>query len=798
MSSVDDVIDHVDRLRIAVRPREAEEMLAALIQELGADELRVWEPELRACLSRFLPKRAARLKQTLENALRTVGSSMPAGAAGPSAISREVRLVLDKFQGDLTDLSNRYIFQWSTWYREVFAGFAVELLSATRRGASPASAWPQIVRELVDAHSHEIFSKGYEFTCRTGHSYLAHSKARSGLQRFLDIAVELYASHLAQEPPANEARVLRSTVSAVVGGILRGFARCSFGGITGAQLLATDRDSWLHVVAVLTETDLGAFVEIAEKSFPVATFSESLIFSSAVDRLVALAKSRVPLPSVAEPLRKNRLLRVTFSPSPGVSSKIGIRVLLAFGPNAIGVDVLEMCAEQEIDCIIGHPNDEARAYLSDHPYFDHRLIDATIEQSPILRTARVLELTAFKSSQGTAASQPIRHNFARDFPITNQFLTRFYRVDRPSVRDLLRTVERRNGIRLWCSVRRSGKTTAGLDLGSVTSEIDVITQTCDDTGQNLQEQIVYSRVVEALESGRHLPSSFLERVIEECGSQSSSDGGRKVLVLDEYETLFGKLSAEAESDPRIRYAVVQPLLNQFVTFSRDNLVIFLGQQPTAHHILMDQNQLSPYVIQDSFPLFTHGSMASEFTELIQRILTSRVGFDQEFATRVFTETAGHPYMTVNLMVELVEWLIETERRADRLQLSGVDYDEFFESRMTRSHMAESSNLQFFRDAVAGEALGTLGRMRTPWLHAVYALLRHICLESPSKFSLTREEFADAFRRLGLDEGGLTPEYILSTGVSANFFGYDRASVTPRIRLLGRLSTVAPIRLGTWW
>ena len=95
-----------------------------------------------------------------------------------------------------------------------------------------------------------------------------------------------------------------------------------------------------------------------------------------------------------------------------------------------------------------------------------------------------------------------------------------------------------------------------------------------------------------------------------------------------------------------------PCLSQMVAFSTSNLLVFLGQRPDAHAILMSQNQLSPLVRQDSFPLFEHtdGSTTSEFAQFLEKVL-SGLSMSAGFINSVYAETSGHPYLTVNLMTD---------------------------------------------------------------------------------------------------------------------------------------------------
>ena len=53
-------------------------------------------------------------------------------------------------------------------------------------------------------------------------------------------------------------------------------------------------------------------------------------------------------------------------------------------------------------------------------------------------------------------------------------------------------------------------------------------------------------------------------------------------------------------------------------FSHENLLVFPGQEPGKHFILMDQNQIAPYVRPEPFPLFEHASGKDEFEARLRR------------------------------------------------------------------------------------------------------------------------------------------------------------------------------------
>jgi hypothetical protein len=206
---------------------------------------------------------------------------------------------------------------------------------------------------------------------------------------------------------------------------------------------------------------------------------------------------------------------------------------------------------------------------------------------------------------------------------------------------------------------------------------------------------------------------------------------------------------------------------------------------------MDQNQLSAYVEQDAFPLFFHaeGSSAGEFGELVQKVLTERISLESGFLDALHMETAGHPFLTVNVLVELVDWLIDSRRPSRGLKLRAQDVEEFSQLRLTAQRLQLSSEYDFFRAAIS-EALSPAGARMNRWLHAVYGALRGIALHSPQTSRVSLDDFA-AITAATPDRAGagIAAEDLLRTGVQANFLSFDGSMVGPRIQMLGRLAGV---------
>jgi hypothetical protein len=283
-----------------------------------------------------------------------------------------------------------------------------------------------------------------------------------------------------------------------------------------------------------------------------------------------------------------------------------------------------------------------------------------------------------------------------------------------------------------------------------------------------------------------------------CSQGKGGPDCKLVFVLDEYETLFERMGTALRRERELRYTIIQPLLNQMVAFSRQNLLILIGQRPDAHYIIMDQNQLSPYVEQDMFPLFDHadGSTHSEFYNLLGKILTNRVTFDDSFVNAAFLETGGHPWLTVNLLVDFFDWMIECDRPVGALNLTSEDFDKFAGERLSTDYIGTCAEYGWFRQVIS-EALSDYARDWTPWLHAVYLMIRKIIEEDPVGISCSRSRFSEIVRELRLQQHfGYTADYILSTAAPSNFLLLRGDEVLPRIRLMARICLAAHPRV-TW-
>jgi hypothetical protein len=793
---VADALAEVEDLLATVQPRLAEERVHELLARLGGDELRTWEPDLRRTIDVFLPKRRKVLLSELQTSIET--GFVPYDPDAQPAAGADVDLgeLQASFSEALDDLRRHHIFQWATFYRDCLSQYFDLCFDADRRADDPIVV-PTMLSDSVAEHAKAIFEQGYEHITRVGdaHEY-AIRKSLNGLQRFLDLPIEFYSAKLKLSMDKASAASLRLLSSAMILGILRGYCLVRFSSESGGEALTQGARAWAHVLPFLTSTHLAQLTRmlmVGEFSDGLETAVEPLV--AAIDQLGRQAGDYVPLPVLSQYRSDARRLDVSLKPPPFASSPQLVEVQSHLDAASVGKDVLDEALGRNVALLITPLRPDVASYVASSDRLRRLVVVAGDPSDSRMVTGRAvtaLEAAIYERRSPRFGRQPLQYNFAQQFPLTNPFLTLYYRVVRSSVRDLLRTFEGRNGARLWCSVRRSGKTTACRDLSSTAGDSTIVTQTCDSTGQIPGENLFYDTVSRALADGSVVDERFFLDTVARCAPSAYSPGERLVFVLDEYETMFGRIRTALDVDPAVRYTVVQPLLNQMVTFTASNLLVFLGQQPNSHFILMDQNQLSPYVQQDPFPLFRHSqeTLQGEFPELLRKVLTDRIGFDQTFANAIFQETAGHPFLTVNLLADLVDWLIECQRPANSLALTADDAEAFVEARLTRARISVSREYRFFREAMA-EATSVVGLRHTPWLHAIYSCLREMGDDPPG---VSRTDFDSVVAQLGLEEQRLSADVVLSTGMQSNFLEYDGDVVSPKIRLLGRIAAASRPRL----
>lgn len=802
---------------------EPHRQLLELMNQMGSDALSEWRPDLDRIISKFYKKRRKDLElcladgieakpgsESLANIPNKVEDAALAAAQPEMTVSAHL---IDAFRSDLEDLQQHHIFQWSTFYRDCFEKRFDQLLESANLAPEGSAAE---VSTLLSEHTVSVFSQGYEYACGTLGRDLAIRKSLAGLAQFLALQLEFYSERTTLASDRQSATGLRTLFSAATSGILSGYSEVGFGWQSGAAILPRYQRLWVHYLAFLTPGDARRVAECIESD----TLRESL-GTTVIPLLETLqkffhresyAEDYWPLPTIGHFAWNQRRLDISIRP-PRSAAAQRLLLLCAFLEEAfVSIEDIEESLSRNTVLVIAPLKPDVSKFVDERERLESIVVRAVrtaggagstpqaVSRTTVNQAYRVLDDTLYKLRSKLKSNSPITYNFAREFPLHHPELTSHYRVPRSSVRDLLRTFERRNGVRLWCSVRRSGKTMACLNMETTSGESKTIPQTCGVAANNPSAEdanAFYQGVRNAIESDRMISKTFVNDLVAACAQTDISDR-RGVLIIDEYETLFGLLKYAVLGNEGARYRTVQPILDQLVEFSKENLLVFLGQQPNAHYILMDQNQLAPYVTQDSFPLFEHvsGAATGEFKELVNKILADRIECAAGFLDRLFDETAGHPFLTANVLVEFVDWLIEQQRPQHGMQVRENDFLEFSQNRLGPNRILLSKEYEFFRQA-ASSALSAQGHHDNPWLYSVYWVVRLLADENPGSQSVARNDFKELVQRVPIPDGnnGVDSSEILRTAAHSNFLAYDDYKVRVKVRTLGRIASAVQPMIG---
>lgn len=781
--------------------------MTKLIRDLGPQELVLASHDIRELIHGFRNQRRRGLMEELDGRLGNV-TSAPKVIDGttvrsPVSPASTEHLLSTRVDAMLLDLANNHIFKWFPHYRDVLRFIVDSALNEFPESGSIEAELTSISDHFA-AHAKEIFGRGYAFQIWRGLApTVAELKSISGLQAFLDMVVSVYLERRQSVRSAADATALWGLTSGMLSGIAAGYGAADLGGVTGWQLLAKNPRSWVPPIGFCRGVELMAFFE----DFPARHRSDELFMTLvgtllAIDRLAhkfygddvllpRLSRMSVQLPArlditlaAKRGSRRQDLLVTCFwqgklQSNQPVTAAQALRAAVVVA--ALDDRTGNWVEQEEVPGVV---NTVGHAAESQQIHHLSELIFACLE-------AREIQDDAY------GAPSVITHNFAGDFPLDDPDFRRQFLVQRHSVKLLLQEYDGSTGIHLWCSVRRSGKTTAAQELADSSGGSVVVTQTMDRVPRSPLQNIFATRVRDAFKAAADLPDDFFAKVVRECALAATAvDSGdsRIVFIIDEYESLFELIDAYSRNDRALRVMVALPLLSQMVDFATRNLLIFMGQRPDAYLVLSAQNQLSPLVRQLSFPLFEHvdGAADTEFSQLLRYVLTERLPFDASFAAAVYEETSGHPYLTVNLMVDFCDYLIGNRFRLNGAALNGQQFADFTRDRLAAAALKRSPHYEFFQGQMA-EYLSEQARSDEPWLCAIATILRTLATKHPKNFTCAFSSYEQWGAPIGA-VARMTAARLLTTGAQANFFRDNGGQVSAGVRLLGRLAGAAAPKL----
>ncbi len=759
--------------------------LETLVYSLTSAQLANLEDDLKKIAGRFQRKRETNLLSLIEETRNQLASGRGSSVYATALTFRT------QLREKLVILSNNNIFDWSTSYKKCIA----ELFdSATLdwRDRFTRENLMEIVREEICNHSKEIFEKGYKFKSDTFSEQSKQNLAARGLVSFLDLPFQQNLERLSITKLAIAAEIIRQLCSTITTGIIEGFSNCSLGSEKGAAVLQ-QIDTWRSYIGLLTATHLKKLEPVLGYSGGLQRAREYLMpLCESLDQLLANVENDFFfIRSISWDARVQSLtVELVFPIIIGATRSI--RTVTYLNSGLLSFGELEQQLNRDAAVILAPLSELMIPLVDQHPVLRERVVNTsnTATSQSTEQAAQIASILRSYTSNivdgGNSVAIVLRFNYAEEFPLEQARVPPRFYVDRPSVRKLLPSINSRSGIRLWTSIRRSGKTTSCVRLARDSDAEDVVFQTCQFTDQEEYSNFFFNRVMESL-LAECLPNDFLSAFFQQYAAIRKSSLKNIVLVIDEYETLFEFLELKSQSNRLLQIGVVQPLLNQLAEFAQSNLLVLLGQRPDAHFILMEQNQFSPLVRHEAFPLFDHApsSQTSEFCDLLQKTLTFHVPFDLSFANKVFAETQGHPYLTVSMLRDLLAYLISEENWTSSSTLSAIDFERYAPHGFSESHLRRSKYYMFFRKMVAGYLASNTMRSQ-PWLFAVHDMM-NVLARTNVEMTCSEFEFGTIFESRGLSGLGLNPNDLMDNAINGNFLAMQDGFISPRVPIIARLA-----------
>lgn len=794
--SIEAILAEAEELISRQEVNRAYDNLIALFHQCSQVDLKRLQDPILEIIGRFLPKKRRNLGEVFNGRLGydEISTSLnPTSATSNNSPSLQSFVI--SLNENFEELLEWHIFQWSTYYKDGLRAIMAETVELLRSGCDPDAAFAEI-RIAIRSHSAEIFTHGFDYVMSQSWATqeAAVGKSLGGVRSFLELPVEIYADESSRITEPKDCRTLRRVTSSMLLGILAGFLDAKFGDADPADLLKRTAKNWVHVLPLLELDDL----KILGKGLDLENISPVLgrpllLLAQELDHASSMSSvDAVVVTSVLVNLN-DEVIDITLRPPADSSDTKPLELAILGGEgSSVKLQIEQRVKLGFIACFTQKP--AAAYWRGTFPTKEVKdVVVATLEEgnNTIGFLLSRLRLRFYENTVVVQPSVPLKTNIAERFPLESPTLLTFFRVERQSIRTLQTTLSTRTGVLLWCSVRRSGKTTGVSELASGVAERNAVFQRCEMTGGDKTSRMLFEEVCDALDKMAPLPRDFLRTIVARAAPMGDSKNRGSILIVDEYDRLFGRLRVAGRLNEDARHLVIQPLLDQFVEFATENLVILLGQQPNAHFIFMDQNQLSAYVQQEPYPLFSHeiSSHESEFHELVRRTFQKTLQFDTSFVDSVYEETGGHPFLAINLLRDFVDWLIAKRVIPNNTPLTGALFKEYATHELTHAAIGRSRHYHYFRSA-ASEALSSDSKVQSPWIYAAYKLLRHLAVECGAK-DITMDQIAiEEFMTLTLSEAHLnsyTTDSFLASAAESNFIELSNDQIKAKIPILARIS-----------
>lgn len=794
--SIEAVLAEAEELLSRQEVSKAFDNLMSLFHQCSQVDLRRLQVPILEIINQFLPKKRRKLSETFNDRL---GHSEVSASQDSSLSISDYSIALLDFVRSLDDrfedLFHWHKFQWSTYYRDELRAIMAGTIDLLRSGCDAEAAFLAI-STATRTHSAKIFTHGFDYITSQSWSTpeAALAKSLGGVRSFLELPVEIYADESSRITEPQDCRALRRITSSMLFGILAGFLDAQLGEANPAELLKRTAKTWAHVLPLLESHAIKTISEdLVLKDIAPILGRPLLLLVQELDHASSQSSvDAVVITSVLVNLN-DETIDVTLRPPADSSDTKPLEIAILGGDGQVVKHQIEQRVKLGfIACVVQKP---VQAYWKGtFPTKDIKETVVTMPEEGGKSVGFLLSRLRLRFYENTVVVQPsvsLKTNIAERFPLENPTLLTFFRVERPSIRALQTTLSTRTGVLLWCSVRRSGKTTGVSELANGISERSAVFQRCEMTGGDSTSRMLFEEVCDALDQMVPLSRDFLRKIVASAAPMGDLQNRGSILIVDEYDRLFGRLRSAGRINEDARHIIIQPLLDQFVEFATENLVILLGQQPNAHFIFMDQNQLSAYVQQEPYPLFSHenNSHESEFHELVRRTFQKTLSFDNSFVDSIYEETGGHPFLAINLLRDFVDWLIARKVIPNSTPLTGVLFKEYAVHGLTHTAIGRSRHYHYFRSA-ASEAMSQESMMISPWIYVAYKLLRHLALEYYSQSVAVEQSAIQEYVTSTLAEANLssyTTDSFLASAAESNFIELSNDEIRAKIPILARIS-----------
>lgn len=793
--SIEAVLAEAEELIAQNRVNLAFDNLTTIFQQASQVDLSRLKEPIIEIINRFNHKKCRRLKEAYLGRVDSETQKTIEDEVDALDNSASLNSFITSLDNRFYELSNWHIFQWSTYYKDALRTIMGETIELLRSGDNADTTFSEI-RKAIQQHSVDIFTKGFAFVLSQSWATResALTKSLGGLRAFLELPVEIYADESSRITEPGDCRTLRRVTSRILCGIFIGFLDSDFEDTNPRELLIKTAKTWVHLLPLLETDDLNFLDDrLNLKSIapilgrPLQLLAQELDHASSMSSVDAVVVTSVMINI------NDETIDVTLRPPADSSDTKPLELALLVGEGLTVKNQIERRAKLGyIACVA--PRAASHYWRGTFPTKEVTGIVVVMPEEGSNSVGFLLSRLRLRFYENSVVVRPnvaLKTNIAERFPLENPTLLTFFRVERPSIRALQTTLSTRTGVILWCSVRRSGKTTGVSELASGIAERNAVFQRCEMTGGDKTSRILFEEVCDALEKMNPLPRDFLRGMVARAAPMGYQRNRGSILIVDEYDRLFSRLRIAGRRNEDVRQLVIQPLLDQFVEFATENLLILLGQQPNAHFIFMDQNQLSAYVQQEPYPLFSHkvGALDSEFHELVRRTFQKTLRFDTSFVDSIYEETGGHPFLAISLLRDFVDWLIRQKVVPGKIVLTGEIFKDYGMYALTSKAIGMSRHYHYFRSA-ASEALSAEGIDHSPWIHVAYMLLRHLASGDVSKSVLINREYIAEYLTSILSNiqmSAYTCDSFLASASESNFIELNGEQVKAKIPLLARIS-----------